>query len=268
MRIYTPSIDLAFKEFDFPDGQPHIEILTPPPRGESVTVEMAIKSPRDLFLLGCLRNILFESERPAFLDIRYLLGARMDRAIGPLSPLTIDVVKQVIGIGWGGVRVLDAHNPVAVPWFENVLPTAALRSVLERHDYRPIVPDKGARGRVEAMIPPKTLVVPCEKTRDLATGRLSGFEIVSNHALVKNTWCLIIDDICDGGGTFSGLSKVLRAAGAVRVDLFVTHGIFSKGTKIEGIDQVYTTNSYFRTSQWDGWGNLPITIPISMRDLK
>ena len=41
--------------------------------------------------------------------------------------------------------------------------------------------------------------------------------------------CLIVDDICDGGGTFIPLAKKLKNAGAKTVTLYVTHGIFSKG---------------------------------------
>jgi len=40
---------------------------------------------------------------------------------------------------------------------------------------------------------------------------------------------MIVDDICDGGATFILLAKELYAAGAKEVNLFVTHGIFSKG---------------------------------------
>ena len=62
---------------------------------------------------------------------------------------------------------------------------------------------------------------------------------------VRDKVCLILDDICDGGGTFTGLSHVLRGTyGARAVDLFVTHGIFSKGLPLDGIRAVHTTDSY------------------------
>jgi ribose-phosphate pyrophosphokinase len=56
--------------------------------------------------------------------------------------------------------------------------------------------------------------------------------------------CLIVDDICDGGATFVALARKLREAGAIEVSLFVTHGIFSKGKDLEGIDNIYTTGSF------------------------
>ena len=40
------------------------------------------------------------------------------------------------------------------------------------------------------------------------------------------------------------LARKLREAGATEVSLFVTHGIFSKGRDLEGIDKVYSTESF------------------------
>jgi ribose-phosphate pyrophosphokinase len=58
--------------------------------------------------------------------------------------------------------------------------------------------------------------------------------------------CAIIsDDICDGGYTFIKIAEQLKAKGAERIVLFVTHGIFSKGLEVfDGlVDEVITTNS-------------------------
>ena len=55
---------------------------------------------------------------------------------------------------------------------------------------------------------------------------------------------LIVDDICDGGRTFIELAKVLRDYEPSRIDLYVTHGIFSKGFEIfeDLIDHFYVAN--------------------------
>ena len=58
---------------------------------------------------------------------------------------------------------------------------------------------------------------------------------------------LIVDDLCDAGGTFIGSAQLLRDAGARSVSLYVTHGVFSKGTAAllsQGIDNIYSTTSY------------------------
>ena len=53
---------------------------------------------------------------------------------------------------------------------------------------------------------------------------------------------IIIDDICDGGGTFVGIAdKVGRAP----LGMYITHGIFSQGFDAlrERFEHIYTTNS-------------------------
>jgi ribose-phosphate pyrophosphokinase len=71
------------------------------------------------------------------------------------------------------------------------------------------------------------------------TGALSGFEVYADDLTGKEV--VILDDICDGGGTFIGLTKKLREKGAAKVTLYVTHGMFTKGVKIllESIDEVW-----------------------------
>ena len=62
----------------------------------------------------------------------------------------------------------------------------------------------------------------------------------------KDKKVLIVDDICDGGRTFIELAKVLRAKGAETVDLYTTHGIYSKGTKVLApyINNIISTDSF------------------------
>ena len=86
-------------------------------------------------------------------------------------------------------------------------------------------------------------VVECSKSRDVKTGKLSGFKVYSDDLRGKS--CLIVDDICDGGGTFIGLSEELKNKNAGKQYLAVSHGIFSKGTEVltEQFDKVFTTDS-------------------------
>jgi ribose-phosphate pyrophosphokinase len=95
----------------------------------------------------------------------------------------------------------------------------------------------------------------CEKVRDPGTGKLSGFSLVAGPDLL-GAHCIIFDDICDGGGTFAGVSTLLKDAGASWVGLAVTHGIFSKGFHIPGIDYIWTTNSYESWGEWALGGNV------------
>jgi ribose-phosphate pyrophosphokinase len=85
------------------------------------------------------------------------------------------------------------------------------------------------------------------KERDLRTGALTNFKTTSDN--LEGKTCFIVDDICDGGGTFVGTAKMLKEKGAAKVVLIVSHGIFSKGSTIAEVDEIYTTDSFRKVDQ-------------------
>lgn len=276
MRIYTRGGDLAFKTFTFPDGQSHFKLETIDDSGfNKVTIETALKTPSDLFMVGLVADVLRANGFTTLnLDIRYLLGARMDRAISPFEPFTLNLVARAINsCGFTKVRLLDVHSEVATRLIRNsvnVLPFKVVEQVWSTiGPHLAVCPDKGAMPRIRGLLQGGMPAIIGEKDRELSTGKLLGFRIVEGlDYLATPIWqdrpFLIIDDICDGGGTFVGLAKELRKAGAKKVFLYVTHGIFSKPLPLEGIDHIYTTDSF-------GWDNSPLPsltiIPISMEKL-
>jgi ribose-phosphate pyrophosphokinase len=104
-----------------------------------------------------------------------------------------------------------------------------------------ILPDEGAKNRVK-FISFNNLhnIVYCKKSRDL-DGKIT--LTVENSELCKNKKCIIIDDLCDGGGTFLAIADNIQPK---TLTLQVTHGIFSKGVDVllEKFDHIITTNSY------------------------
>lgn len=279
MRIYTKSGDLAFKTFTFPDGQPHFKLETYERDFSEVTIETAIKNADDLLLLALSVDVLRNSGFSSIcLDCRYLLSARMDRAISSLEPFSLSVVSRIInGLGLTKVRLLDVHSEVATRLIRNstnVIPLGVVRQVLNTLGKVSVaIPDKGATERVRSLCANVAAPFQCYKKRDPETGQLSGFEVNDYHpdckpGQLQNQYdVLIVDDICDGGGTFVGLAKELRKAGAKRVNLFVTHGIFSKGLEaLVGIDKIFTTDSYCKYATGREFKNT-VVIPISMKEL-
>lgn len=275
MRIYTKSGDLAFRTFNFPDGQPHFILETYERDFQSVTIEVAIKNPTDLFTTLAAASVLRDNGYSEIrLDVRYLMGARMDRAIDTLQPFTLGLVARLLnGAGFSWVRILDVHSDVATRLIRNsvnVLPWPPIKQVygtLRNSSLMTICPDKGAIDRVHELA--FSPIVYATKSRDTQTGALTGFHVSGD---VKGQDCLILDDICDGGGTFVGLAKELRKAGAKKVSLYVTHGIFSKGFPLVGIDKVFTTDSFGSTVASDldegYYKNKLVVIPISMKELQ
>ena len=62
--------------------------------------------------------------------------------------------------------------------------------------------------------------------------------------IIKGKNVLILDDICDGGGTFMLAGKELLKYKPNNLGLCITHGIFSKGvdTLKEVFDEIYAYN--------------------------
>jgi ribose-phosphate pyrophosphokinase len=261
--------DIAFKRFQFPDGQPHCEfdpnVLREAAQKGSIDVIGAIKNGDDLLNVAlaveAIDSALKETKLlyPLTLNISYMLGARMDRRIAAGQPASLAVVASLLNAilrnsVFTGVRVLDPHSPVTLTQLnqaEALHPDALVAFALSRikrdEGQSPVVvvPDAGAIARTNGILSrleADNLIARCSKKRDSQTGKLSGFELDEGDVLGRVA--LIVDDICDGGGTFAGIAKVLRAHGAAKVYLCVTHGIFSKGIEIEGIDGVFSTDSY------------------------
>lgn len=240
---YTPSI--------FPDGQRHITLEADVAYSE-VVITTSLCSADDLFDLLLVTDILHHNHNGVHLQVEYLLGGRMDRRINDRQPHTLSVVADIINAAeFKSVRILDPHSEVALNIIGYMEPPmyAMTEFLTALNDFRVddtviVQPDKGAETRVRRMTQGLGFnIVTCSKERDQATGRLFGFKVDSPIS-VRGKRCLIVDDICDGGATFVGLAKVLGEAGATEVSLFVTHGIFSKGMDLEGIDNIYTTGSF------------------------
>ncbi len=250
---------IAFRQFAFPDGQPHCEfdvtaVVAAAAQGP-IDVVCSIASANDLINIALAIDALGSIQcQPAVrlrLHITYLLGARMDRRIGPGQPATLHVIAAMLN-QWSAhvfeLRVLDVHSPVSerlMPQVKVVFADDVVRLALGDGASVIVIPDAGAVARTRALVQRLNLsneLAFCVKKRDSQTGKLSGFELTEGQVSGKTV--TIIDDICDGGGTFAGLAALLREAGAVQVNLCVTHGVFSKGVVIEGIDAIFCTDSY------------------------
>lgn len=106
-----------------------------------------------------------------------------------------------------------------------------------------IAPDAGAVHRAGRVAQRLGLpVFHAHKHRDFATGELSGF---SCDPLPSDGDLLVVDDICDGGGTFRGLADAVPEA-AGRLHLWVTHGVFSGAAAAltDRFETIATTDSH------------------------
>ncbi|URP22265.1 phosphoribosyl transferase [Microbacterium phage Big4] len=260
------TVDAPFKPVVFPDGAVHIQ-ETEAPRG-IFAYQIAIVqglSHDDLFMLNMWAELCAERDESSVLILPYLPGARMDRGVPAGAKLYGDFILDEVMPNQ--LITIDPHSPAALEFFTSPLDdefriTETTVFPVERvirhevqdgtSDSKPhtyvgvIAPDKGAHDRASRAA--RLMGVPvyqAEKTRDFDTGKLSGFHMVDE--LPAEGKLLIVDDICDGGGTFIGLAEATGLP-AERVDLWVTHGIFSKGIwdLLDHFGTIHTTDSYFQ----------------------
>lgn len=209
----------------------------------------------------CLRVAGLRAPIYAFLP--YLPGARSDRAsAGPVMPKGLDLYANLLNsLEFQKVITLDVHSNAAydaIPNLLNLSSVPAVNACIEKFDagvnhyIGVLAPDEGARSRARLVANDLGVsMATASKQRDMGTGRLSGF--TPPVGIEAGRW-LLVDDICDGGGTFAGLLDALdRQYNAYyKFDLFVTHGIFSGNAKknLDGFGRVLTTDSVAHQDNW------------------
>lgn len=250
---YGTSDALNFEHFTFSGGEPHFKILGELPTNTTITITHRVRSFNDMGLLLLAVDALQRAGiKQLDLVLPYFPAARQDRVMVAGEPLSVKVYADLInGLALNSVTIFDAHSEVAIALLDNcraVSNHAFIGQVLEQlGNVQLIAPDGGALKKIyklAAHLEGAYPVVECSKSRDVRTGKLSGFQVFAQD--LQGADCLIVDDICDGGGTFMGLAKALKEKNAGRLYLAVSHGIFSRGLEqlTEHFEQVFTTNSF------------------------
>lgn len=199
----------------------------------------------------------------------FALGARQDR-LNPSGDMLFtakSIAKEINMRNFPSVTVVDCHSevlPALIDRCRNVhlesfIDPSKIFNILNdgkdiRRKYDGVIsPDAGADKRATAVA--QKLGVPLYhgwKKRDVTTGALTGFGVETLPVYTKNgcPQFLIVDDICDGGGTFIGLAKHIKEyiVANCNIDLLVTHGLFSKGVADlrAFFNTIYTTDSIIR----------------------
>ncbi len=261
-----PGSPVAFESFVFTGGEPHIRIA-PVASGTSVSITTRIRSFNDLGLLLLATDALQRMYvRLETLVLPYVPAARQDRVMVPGEPLSVKVVSRLINdLGFEQVVVFDPHSEVTAALIEGVRPVPNHRFIEQvvaqlPPNIRLISPDGGALKKIYSLS--KALgglpVTEGSKSRDVVSGKLTGFQVYTDD--LAGAPCLVVDDICDGGGTFLGLAEVLKSKGAGDLYLAVSHGIFSRGATdlLRTFRKVFTTNSFSDVPVQEGLIQIPL----------
>ncbi|KQN63972.1 ribose-phosphate diphosphokinase [Erwinia sp. Leaf53] len=259
LQLTLDGQDVALESGRFPDGAVWERVSGPlDPQAESLTLRAsAMQTLDDLMRVAQVLDAVRQRclLRQTRLELPWLPYARQDRTMREGDSFALRVFAGFLNqLRFDRVVVLDPHSDVAaavvdrmvtIPQHRCLVHSPSLLAALEQ-GMMLIAPDAGALKKVHALA---QQVKAAEygilgKHRDIASGALSGFELLKGDVAGRDV--LIADDLCDAGGTFIGSASVLRAAGARSVSLYVTHGLFSKGVEhllSQGIDRIWTTTS-------------------------
>lgn len=242
-----------FEMFQYPGGETQVRFtelqITELGSADEVLVFALIQNAESLIGLAMLASALDGMGMLSTLFIPYLPYARADRRFTNVDCYGLGVFAGIVNqMHFDRVITLDAHSKVASEDIENLIdvsPKPIIDMILELPEMagaKILLPDAGAERYGYSY----HAALQCSKKRDPETGKFVGFFVpdISHFGGAKSI--LVIDDICDGGGTFVGIAEALKAAGVeAELNLYVSHGIFSKGLLElrKYYKRIYTTDS-------------------------
>src|SRR5256714_4792350 len=227
----------------FSDGEFNFQI-TENVRGADVFIVQPTCPPTDSHLMELL--VMLDAFRRSSAErvtavIPYFGYARSDKKDRPRVPISAKLVANLLTTA-GAQRVLtmDLHAaqiqgffdipvdhlfsaPVMIGYYqENLLPNLTV-----------VAPDTGGAERARAYA--KRLnaeLALCDKRREKANVA----EVMNVVGDVRGRNCLIVDDMCDTGGSLTKVAKALKAAGAEHIHACFTHALLS-GSAVEQLSK-------------------------------
>lgn len=239
-----------FERRSYPAGEGHsILKLDGVGRFENLVIEAHVRNFNDLCTVRVQNDILRRAGARARWFLPYFPYARQDRRETQKSGFELAMAMNLtIGVD---VVIADPHSDVAgtIPHFTqtsvyNCMADRASKLCFDLDAMTVVIPDAGAAKKAYGWATGGGRpIIQGLKKRDPSTGKLSGFEVIAE---MDGGCCpdlygkdvLILDDICDGGGTFLGLGEILlRKYQAKSLTLAVTHGLFTQG--LENLERVF-----------------------------
>ncbi len=213
-------------------------------RGHDVFIVQPTCPPSDRHLMELLIMIdtfVRASAERVTAVIPYFGYSRSDKKDRPRVPIAAKLVANLITkAGAHRVLTVDLHASQIGGFFD--IPVDHLYAAPIVVDYfkaNPIenlivvAPDTGGAERARAYA--KRLnagLALCDKRRE----RANEADVMNIVGDVRGKNCLIVDDMCDTGGTICKVAKALHEAGANEIFAVFTHAVLS-GRAIENIDQ-------------------------------
>lgn len=220
-------------------------------RGDDFSITWFYESEAEVMHLLQLNDLLRHTgNKIVKLFIPYFPYARQDKGVNNESTFACYSFLRILNVFFPvetKIETFDIHNSKVAE--NNQIDNRSavkyiVKSLMDSKADLICFPDKSASKRY----PELADFIVASKIRNQATGVIEGHEILQHDHDLTGKTILVCDDILDGAATFISVSKLLKAAGAEHIDVYISHGIFSKGVtlpmELGGIRRFYTTNSY------------------------
>lgn len=254
--INVEKSDIKWRIDRYPDGQVQL-VLDKFDNKCELDILVRLRNSDDIFILMQLSDIVNRRGLDCSLSIPYLLTARTDRWLNTETAYSLRIICDIINSfkSHSAVRILDPHSEVASKLIDPCVTEINMYSNYDMFkDYNTIIvaPDAGAYDRLLGVYElNRTPIVKCNKVRD-ENGKVAGVEVDEDFKkfIKPSSNLIVVDDICDGGGTFLALASALKSFEFTKLNLMVTHSIQLSGLEkvAKEYDTVYTTNSF---NDWD-----------------
>src|SRR5437879_4297682 len=204
-------------------------------RGADVFIVQPTCPPTDSHLMELL--VMLDAFRRSSAErvtavVPYYGYGRSDKKDRPRVPIAAKMVANLLTTA-GAERILtiDLHAAQIQGFFDIPVDHLYAAPVIIRYyqerpldDLTVVAPDTGGAERARAYA--KRLdaeLALCDKRRD----KPNVAEVMNVVGDVEGRCCLIVDDMCDTGGSLTKVSQALKEAGAKRVDACFTHPVLS-----------------------------------------
>lgn len=234
------------KKLKYPDGQ--ISVILDEVVTDNFMIQERINSYEDLFYVRSMAEVVHSTGHVPRILIPCLFGQRSDRRFKHQQSHDLKIIAEVINSCKAKeVMIFDPHSQSSLDLINNSTALDSYKFVQEACNHMSsankvlVSPDAGAYKKVFGYAEVLSLPLVAGVKHRTAAGEID-LRIFGD---VKGKDCLIVDDYADGGRTFIKLAEALKKEGATKVNLYVSHGLFSAGFNDlkKVVDHIYCTNS-------------------------
>ena len=269
-KLYIENPKFEYEIKSYPDNTKYVIV-----KKITNNLTFRLNTYEDLWILNQIHDVVKKANWNVTVTISNLIDAQADRRFDIAQPFGLKLVLEFLkGMGNFDYKIFHPHNPEVV---EAILGDRV--EIIDNSEFIDLVLAKGLMGEYTSETETqwdkilesnlilmssdaggfKPLMKLCDKlewqgetysaskSRKYENGKSVLTQIVDRQDF-NDKDILIIDDICVYGGTFKGLSKILKERNCGKLYLAVSHmTVLELGEDSVGnyFDSVFTTNSKF-----------------------